>query len=98
MLEGDYKTRLTRKILRLLPGSFVLRNDANLIQGIPDLTVLWGRAWGVLEVKISEDAPYQPNQEYYLDLLGGMSYSATIYPENEEDILHELHHTLKPRW
>ena len=97
MLEGPYKTRLVRRIERDLPGSFVLKNDANYLQGIPDLTVLFRTRWGMLEVKTSEDAPFQPNQEFYLEHLGDMSFARCIYPENEEEVLHELYRSLTLR-
>jgi hypothetical protein len=74
----------------MLPGSMVLRNDANLRQGIPDLLVLYMDRWAMLEVKRSEDEPYRPNQEYYLDMFGQMSFASTIYPQNEDDVLHAL--------
>jgi hypothetical protein len=64
------------------------------MQGICDLTILFGEKWAALEVKASEDAPLQPNQQYYVDLLNEMSYAAFIYPENEEDVLHELYAAL----
>ena len=96
MLESTYQARLIKKIKRLLPGSFVLKNDTDYIQGIPDLTVLYGGKWAWLEVKVSADAPIQPNQEYYIDMAFEMAYGAFIYPENEERTLHELQQALEP--
>ena len=68
----------------------VLKNDANYKQGIPDLLVLSGKSWAMLECKRSADESHQPNQDYYVDLLGKMSYSSFIYPENKEDVLNDL--------
>jgi hypothetical protein len=85
--EAEFQHRLMGRIRDYLPGAFVTKNDAQFLQGIPDLLVLFEDRWAVLEVKRSADDPYQPNQEYYLDLLGRMSFSATIYPENEEEVL-----------
>lgn len=90
MLESEYKRQLVSKIEDMLPGSVVLRNDANLRQGIPDLLVLYMDRWAMLEVKRSEREPYRPNQEYYLEKLGKMSFSSVIHPQNEEAVLHAL--------
>lgn len=90
MREAQYQAGLIKRIERLLPGCLVLKNDSDYKQGIPDLLVLWGKHWAMLEVKAGEDAPYQPNQEYYLNWLAAMGFTAVIFPENEEEVLREL--------
>lgn len=98
MLESEYQAQLRRKIEKLLPGCYVFKNDPEVnMQGVPDLTVLYHDRWGMLEVKANAKAPYQPNQEYYLEKFHEMSFSATIYPENEEEVLNELQRSLTPR-
>lgn len=97
MKESGFQAKLIKEIEALLPGCLVLKLDANYIQGISDLIILYGPRWAILECKKSESSPYQPNQEYYLDMLNEMSYSATIYPENKEAILDELQSTLRSR-
>ncbi len=94
MLERDYQARLIRKLRRLFPGCIILKNDTDYLQGIPDLLILYGRNWAALEVKASEDAPEQPNQEYYVELMGEMSFAAFIYPEVEEEVLYALQRSL----
>lgn len=96
MLESVYQSRLIKKLRRLFPGCIILKNDSSYIQGIPDLTILWGPYWALLEVKASEDADQQPNQEYYVDLANEMSFGAFIYPENEAEILDALQQAFKP--
>lgn len=96
MLEADYQAYLIKKIKRqVLPGSIVLKNDTQYLQGIPDLTVLYRERWGILEVKTSAGARHRPNQDYYIDLLDGMSFAAFIFPENEEDVLYDLQQSLQ---
>lgn len=90
MAERDYQSRLIKKLKKRYVGCVILKNDPNYIQGFPDICILFGPAWGVLEVKDSEDAPSRPNQEYYVNMLHEMSYSSFICPENEEDVLYEL--------
>ena len=57
---------------------------------MPDLLIVWGKHWATLEVKTSISANIQPNQEYYVEQLGRMSFAAYIYPENEEEVLSAL--------
>lgn len=74
----------------MFPGCVILKNDPNYRQGIPDLIILWRDKWATLEVKRSEKAPHQPNQDYYVSMMHSMSFSSFIYPENKEEILSEL--------
>lgn len=70
--------------------------DANMTQGIPDLLILWKKHWAMLECKPSEYASKQPNQNYYIERLGAMSFAAYIYPENEEEVLNALQQAFEP--
>lgn len=90
MRENAYQAYLKGLIEETFPGSVVLKNDSGFIQGIPDLLVLCDDRWAMLEVKVSERAPQQPNQEYYIEMFHGMGYASFIYPENEEAVLHDL--------
>jgi len=85
---------LIKKLKLLFPGCLILKNDPTYLQGIPDLLILVGRNWAMLEVKDSATAPFQPNQMYYLEMLDKMSYADVIYPENEEDVLRGLQRSL----
>lgn len=95
MLESQFQAKLIKKIKQLLPGSIVMKNDPDYIQGIPDLTILYKNRWATLECKKSENESHRPNQDYYVSKMHDMSYSAFIYPENEEDILYELQQALQ---
>lgn len=90
MLESTYQGLLIKHLRRLFPGCIILKNDTDYLQGFPDLTVLWQRYWAVLEVKSRADAPFEPNQEWYIETLDDMSFSAMICPENEEEVLRDL--------
>lgn len=89
-LENNYQAHLIKRIEREFPGCVVLKNDSAYLQGVPDLLILFENRWAMLEVKRSEGSPTRPNQEYYVALFNRMSYSAFIYPENEEEILDDL--------
>ncbi len=90
MRESTYQAQLIKDLYSMFPGCVVLKNDTDYLQGIPDLLILYGNKWAMLEVKASESAPKQPNQDYYINLLDGMSFAAFIYPSIEEEILYEL--------
>lgn len=90
MLESRYQQHVISELERIFPGCLVLKNDESYIQGIPDLLILWRTRWAALEVKKSADEAYQPNQEYYIDLMNSMSYAATIHPDNEMQVLNDL--------
>ena len=93
--ESDFQADLIKEIKRRLPGAMVLKNDANYIQGIPDLTVLYGAKWAMLEVKLSSTASHRPNQDYYVNKANQMAYSAFVCPENMEGVLNELESALE---
>lgn len=97
-LERDFQRDLIKELKERFPEAYVLKNDSGYIQGFPDITVLLpGSWWAVLESKRSANAPYRPNQEYYLNRAGNMSFSATIYPENKEEVLDAMEHAYKRR-
>ena len=92
--ESTYQSRLIKKLKSEFSGCMVLKNDANYIQGIPDLIVLHNDKWAALECKRSESSPHQPNQNYYVEKMNGMSYAAFICPENEKEVLDGLQQAL----
>ena len=90
MLERDYQKRVITRLKTTYPGCVVLKNDPRLKQGIPDLLVLFKNKWAALEVKNSEKAKHQPNQDLRIDSMNEMSYASFIYPENEEKVFKDL--------
>ncbi len=90
MLESKFQSDLIKEIKDRFPGCIVMKNDASYIQGIPDLLILSGDKWASLECKKSEKAKHRPNQDYYVEKMNSMSFSAFIYPENKEEVLNEL--------
>jgi len=96
--EADYQDELIKKLKTLFPGCFILKNDPNEYQGIPDLLLLYGSHWAMLEVKLSERARIQPNQPHYVNLFNEMSFCAFIHPGNEKDVLDELQFSFGASW
>ncbi len=98
MKEGQYQQELKKKIKKLLPGAVVLKNDPNWLQGFPDLTVLYGDRYAILEAKKDQAAAVQPNQEYYVNKVKEWAvFSSFIFPENEEEVLDGLQRALASR-
>lgn len=88
--ENEFQADLIKEIKARFPGAVVLKNDANYIQGIPDLSVFYGPHWAMLECKRSDSASKRPNQDYYIGKLDDMSFASFISPENKEEVLNEL--------
>lgn len=98
MLEANYQRKLINKLEHLLPGCVILKNDPAVNQGYPDLLILFQNMWAMLECKVEEGAPVQPNQEYYVEKFGDMSFAAFIHPGNEEEVLHDLQSAFGIEW
>lgn len=94
MTERDYQTKLIKQLRDIFPGCVIMKNDSDYLQGIPDLTILYRDRWATLEVKMNESSSHQPNQDYYVGLMDRMSFSAFIFPENEEEVLSDLREAL----
>lgn len=94
-LESGFQDRLVSELKELFPGCWTFKMDQ--IQGMPDILILYGKRWALLECKKSHDAKRQPNQPYYVDLFNRMSFSRFICPENKEEVLRELQQAFEPR-
>ena len=97
MRESKFQSELIKDLKRIFRGCVVLKNDANYIQGFPDLTILYRDKWAVLECKRSANEKFQPNQEYYISQLDDMSFARVIYPENKEEVLDELQRAFRSK-
>lgn len=95
MKENEFQKQLIIKIKQKFPDCMILKNDPTYCQGIPDLIILNKGKWASLECKRSKRASHRPNQEYYVDKMNKMSYSAFVYPENEEEVLNDLERSFK---
>lgn len=97
MLESEWQPLLNKELKRVLPGCFIIKLDANQVQGIPDQLVLWEDRWAILETKRGFRARKQPNQDYYVDLFGSMSFSAFVSPDNLDEVLDALQTAFRRR-
>lgn len=90
MRESEYQAGLITRIKTLLPGCLITKNDANYVQGLPDLTVFYKNRWAFLEVKASEKSKERPNQRHYIEHWSRYSFTAFVFPENEAEVLMRL--------
>lgn len=95
MLESQFQRKLIEEIKERLPGCVITKNDPSYIQGFPDLTIFYNDRYGLLECKRSEGESHRPNQDYHVERMDEMSFARFIYPENKEEVLHELERSLK---
>lgn len=97
MKESKFQSDLIKDLKERFPGSVVLKNDASYCQGVPDLIVLYKDKWATLECKKDKTSKHRPNQDYYVNKMNDMSFSAFIFPENREETLDALERTFKSR-
>ena len=90
MLENRFKTKLVGELKNMFPGCIITHLDPNENQGWPDLLILYKDKWAALEGKKDKNSKHRPNQDYWVDVMGDMSFAAFIYPENKEEVLHAL--------
>ena len=96
-LESKFQGDLIKELREAYPGCMILKNDANYLQGVPDLIILYREHWAMLESKRAHNSPRQPNQEYYVETLDQMSYAAFIHPGNKEEVLREIQQVFSSR-
>lgn len=90
MRESKFQSDLKKELKKRFPDCIVTKLDANNIQGIPDILILYNDKWATLENKRNSKASKQPNQEYYVNKMDNMSFSRFIFPENKEEVLKDL--------
>lgn len=91
VLEGPFQTNLRKRLENRFPECIVSKQDSSYRQGIPDLAVFMDHGFfALLEVKRSQSAPSRPNQPYYVARAQELSFGATVYPENLEEVLDAL--------
>jgi len=88
--ENQFQSALIKELKKIFPGCMILKNDSSYYQGIPDLLVLFKDKWAMLECKRSSNASHRPNQDYYIEKFGQMSYANFISPDNKEEVIHDL--------
>lgn len=95
--KSGYKVKLKKKLYEIFPDCMIQDQDPNTTHtGIPDLLIIWGDRWAMLEVKAARNSAKQPLQDHYIEFYNQMSFASFIYPENESEVLHALQAALAP--
>ncbi len=94
-LESKFQAELIKELKTIFPGCIIQKQDSGRIQGIPDLLILYGDRWAMLECKRSANASHRPNQDYYVAKCDDMSFCRYIYPENKAEVLDALQQSLQ---
>ncbi len=77
----------SRRSPRLLPGSLVLKNDPNYIQGIPDLMILHGDMWVYSGQRPRAMEFSEPG--YYVNQLTRLGFARFIYPRTSRRVFND---------
>ena len=89
--EGKYKKRLKSVLRQLYPGCGIIDVDPYVNDNsMPDMIVVYGPAWVMLETKKEVNAEQQPNQGYYIRHFDKMSYASFASPENHKEVLRDV--------
>jgi hypothetical protein len=97
VLERDYQAKLIKRIEKRFPNAVVLKNDPSYRQGIPDLIILQGPYFALLEVKTSPNFVVEPNQRFYISHFNLEGFASFIWPEVEEDVLDAVQQSFESR-
>lgn len=95
-LESEFARNLKKDLSDLFPGCIILKQNANMRQGIPDLLVLYEDKWAALETKRAKDSDLQVNQDWYQEKMSDMSFSAFVNPQNRDEVLNDLQQAFRP--
>ncbi len=92
------ESRLQTKIRVYLRGKgcyvLVIRPQPGVPDGCPDIIFILEGFWGVIEIKDSPGAVYQPLQKETLQKLGAWSFARRVDPTNWFDVRLELENIL----
>ena len=89
--ETDFKRKLYKEIRERFPGTEVIINDANYIQGFPDATVYFPNGkYILLEGKRESNSSRRPNQDYYVNESPLKNNAMFVYPENKNEVMAAL--------
>lgn len=95
-LESEFQKGVIEDLKDMFHGIDIFKQEAH--QGIPDLILLIGDRWAMLECKRkmpTKASDYEPNQEWYIDYYNRKSFASMICPENKEEVYSALQQTFR---
>lgn len=95
-LETEFRSGLKEQLEEEFPGCMILHQNPNMMQGVPDLLVLFEDKWAALETKRAFNSSKQPNQPHYVERMNNMSYSSFVSPDNVNEVMDDLQSAFRP--
>lgn len=90
-MEARFQTKVKKWLERKGAVVLVISPQPGIPTGFPDvLALLPGGGFMALELKRSKTAKHQPLQDYWVERLGDMYYSAFVYPEIWDKVKEEI--------
>jgi hypothetical protein len=89
MLESTFKKQFKQRVIDRFP-ELDLDFVTPVSRFMPDMIILGPTIWAALEFKRSESSPHRPNQHYHISRLNKKGFARFVFPENEEEVFHEL--------
>lgn len=90
-LENKFQAELKSELKLLFPNCIITKNDPEMLQGIPDLTIIYKGKYAFLECKKEKNASRRPNQDYYIGYGQKFAFGEFIEPSNKKEVLERLY-------
>lgn len=89
-MERDFQATILNRIRQRVPGVIISKGD--YAQGYPDWSFYYEGKTAFLEFKDHINAPFRPNQEFYIRMINDTGgFARVIYPENEKEVMNEFY-------
>lgn len=95
LTEAQFQKKVASWLRRHGCEVFKMTPGAGIPDSTEDLLFLRDGFWGFLECKKSKTAKHRPGQDKTVQRHNEMSYSRFVWPENWEEVQHELGEMLK---
>lgn len=92
--ESVFERKFIEELESIFPGCVIIKIFP-FCQGMPDRIILFENRWAMFEVKKERTSKHQPNQDEYVKHFNSMSYASFVYPENKDQVIHELQQALR---
>lgn len=92
-LETAFALDLKNEIKDRYPGCYILKQNPNELQGVPDLIVLYKDKWAAIETKREPNSDKRVNQEWHINRMNEMSFATFANQRNRDEVLNGIQET-----
>lgn len=89
-LEKDFQSKFLAKLRKLGCKCYKQQMNATTRAGTPDVIVLLGPVWIMLEFKKAKNSPKRPGQQKNIDWANEVSFGWFVYPENADEVYEQI--------